>query len=307
MTERSRAETAALVGQFWTAVLAPEAVEPGPCIEWPAARNQKGYGCCSRERSGEGIVSRAVWRELHGAIPDGLRVLHECDNPPCARPAHLFIGTAHENTQDMLRKGRDRAPAGNRSGKIVVPDSYVVELRERWLAGESCPTLAAEAGMHPASMSRLLRGLRRNVTTPVDPAVAASRLIPEQRRAGRPRRVAFISPEKLARRERDERMAQMYANGWSTVRIGKEVGLNPATVYRRLTAMGVTMRSTADYYPARDAEELAAEYRAGGGLVAMAAKHHMTSQRVAALIRSTGTPIRKPGRPVVAHEPKEIA
>ncbi len=42
-------------------------------------------------------------------------VLHKCDNPPCIRPDHLFLGTLNDNNQDMLKKGRyargDNAPA----------------------------------------------------------------------------------------------------------------------------------------------------------------------------------------------------
>ena len=47
-----------------------------------------------------------VW--LRGDIPDGMFVCHRCDNPRCCNPAHLFVGTAQDNTDDMLAKGRAR-------------------------------------------------------------------------------------------------------------------------------------------------------------------------------------------------------
>ena len=44
--------------------------------------------------------------EAHGPIPDGLLVLHSCDNPSCVNPDHLRVGTQAENIQDRDAKGR---------------------------------------------------------------------------------------------------------------------------------------------------------------------------------------------------------
>lgn len=55
---------------------------------------------------------RVSWIIHKGPIPQGLWVLHKCDNPPCTNPDHLFLGRAKDNTQDMIKKGRKISPRG---------------------------------------------------------------------------------------------------------------------------------------------------------------------------------------------------
>jgi hypothetical protein len=87
-----------------------EKIEVGPDWEcWPrsGAHNSKGYG----HLDVQGITldaHRLVWEYTYGPIPDGLRVLHHCDNPPCCNPEHLFLGTDLDNVRDMDAKGRRR-------------------------------------------------------------------------------------------------------------------------------------------------------------------------------------------------------
>lgn len=56
--------------------------------------------------SAERRAHRLAWELANGPVPAGQFVLHRCDNPPCARPDHLFLGTAADNTADMRSKGR---------------------------------------------------------------------------------------------------------------------------------------------------------------------------------------------------------
>ncbi len=88
--------------RFWKKVVKHEG-----CWGWTGATS-RGYGKLGKGRGGEGSVyAHRVSYEIHyGPISDDIDVLHKCDNPPCTNPEHLFSGTAKDNAQDMVRKGR---------------------------------------------------------------------------------------------------------------------------------------------------------------------------------------------------------
>ena len=80
---------------------------PNGCWEWQGSCTVSGgYGHMSCGSDGPIRTHRALWEIVFGSIPDDLCVLHKCDNPPCANPAHLFLGTRAVNNADMRRKGR---------------------------------------------------------------------------------------------------------------------------------------------------------------------------------------------------------
>lgn len=75
------------------------------CWLWLGAVNSAGYG----QLRGDGrayYAHRMSYEVYRGDIPAGLVVRHKCDNPLCANPDHLELGTMSDNTQDMLRRGR---------------------------------------------------------------------------------------------------------------------------------------------------------------------------------------------------------
>ena len=57
-------------------------------------------------------VTHLVWEQTQGTpVPAGHVVRHKCDNSLCCNPKHLEIGTARENTQDMVDRDRHGLPS----------------------------------------------------------------------------------------------------------------------------------------------------------------------------------------------------
>lgn len=90
-------------------------IEPPPygnaCWLWTGALQSERYGCLAVREGGRRMSIRAhriAWELFRGPIPAGLNVLHACDQPRCANPEHLFLGTQADNIRDCVMKGRNR-------------------------------------------------------------------------------------------------------------------------------------------------------------------------------------------------------
>jgi len=124
----------------------------GDCWLWTGSQCARGYGHMAVTLSeGRRFLPshRLAYILCHGTIPDGLWVLHNCpngDNPRCCNPAHLYLGTPRDNTQDAIRKGRWCRGAASPNAKLR--PAQVIEIRRRH-AEEGCsmPALAAQYGV----------------------------------------------------------------------------------------------------------------------------------------------------------------
>lgn len=77
------------------------------CWFWTGSCNRKGYGQLSTRRGQRPLlVHRFSYEHFIGPIPQDMHVLHQCDNPSCVNPDHLFLGTCADNTHDMMSKDR---------------------------------------------------------------------------------------------------------------------------------------------------------------------------------------------------------
>ena len=96
------------------------------------------------------------------SLADGFDVCHRCDNPPCVRPDHLFLGTSAENTADMMAKGRyrpgGRPMPGSTNGYAKLTEPHVIEIRG-WLAmGRKPKDIAPRFGVSAATVYAIKAG-----------------------------------------------------------------------------------------------------------------------------------------------------
>lgn len=137
------------------------------CWAWSGAKTKMGYGNIWRgipKRPGFIYMiysHRAAWVLLNGPIPDGLQVLHKCDNPQCCNPEHLFLGSAKDNMDDKVRKGRARTGLhhGTRNGCAKLTDDKVRSARGMARnEGKTSTELAAVFGVSEWTMRYALNG-----------------------------------------------------------------------------------------------------------------------------------------------------
>lgn len=124
-------------------------IVPDGCWEWLGNRLPRGYGQISVKENGRWTMRyahRVSYEVHHGPIPEGLYVLHSCDNPPCVNPDHLRIGSAAENMAEMKERGR--------SGRVMTAD-WVRAIRG---SVDSTADLARFFGCHWSSIASIRKG-----------------------------------------------------------------------------------------------------------------------------------------------------
>ncbi len=90
---------------------------------------------------------RLSWAVYNGPIPDGLCVLHECDDCHCVSPRCLFLGTKADNSRDMVQKGRQARPRKRRLANHPLQE-WNPRLAVRH---PDHPSLSNSFGVHPMS------------------------------------------------------------------------------------------------------------------------------------------------------------
>ena len=127
------------------------------CWEWTAFKDQCGYGRFSfAGRSAS--AHRVAYQMYVDEIPDGLCVLHRCDNRRCVNPTHLFLGTNTDNIHDCMNKGRSMH--GEKNSQARLTERQVKAIRARRNDGALTADLAKEFGVSGATIYKIAHYLR---------------------------------------------------------------------------------------------------------------------------------------------------
>jgi hypothetical protein len=121
------------------------------CWIWLKCKRADGYGSIGINKTTV-LAHRASWTAFRGEIPDGLYVLHHCDNRICVNPEHLFIGTHTDNMIDRDTKGRNKPRPGILNPKTKLTPQQVLAIRN---SSVGCDKLARQYGMNKSTMARI--------------------------------------------------------------------------------------------------------------------------------------------------------
>ena len=139
------------INKFWKFV---DIIDLDSCWTWIRSKNTYGYG--QLYILGKQIlVHRISWMIYFGGIPDGLCVLHKCDNPSCVNPKHLFLGTSQENAKDRDEKHRNAY--GERHGMSKLSEKEIIKIRKLRFDGYTIVKLGKIFGVDHTMISNICR------------------------------------------------------------------------------------------------------------------------------------------------------
>ena len=132
------------------------------CWNWQLSLNHNGYGNFSILRKSN-VAHRASYEEFVGPIPEGLCVLHKCDNPRCCNPEHLFLGTIQDNADDKVAKGRSMRGSGHY--KAIITEDQAALIFNMIQEGFTIADIKSRLGVGEDIIQPIKRGVTWNHVT----------------------------------------------------------------------------------------------------------------------------------------------
>jgi len=146
-----------LATRFWNKI--DKSRGDDSCWTWTGYCKSDGYGVIGIRGKTTECTHRVAYTLCVGTIPDGMQILHQCDNPPCCNPAHLFLGTQADNIADMVNKGRTVHTKGESHPLAKLTVSQVEEIRTQFTGarGEKV-AFARKFNVSPCTIRDILNG-----------------------------------------------------------------------------------------------------------------------------------------------------
>ncbi|MDD5064964.1 MAG: HNH endonuclease signature motif containing protein [Phycisphaerae bacterium] len=122
------------------------------------SRSQKGYPLYWWDKQSS-HMSRFIWEQCFGTIPEGMQVLHACDVPTCINPEHLFLGTNMDNVQDKMSKHRHKnnTPKGEKHWWVKITKEIAAKI---YSENGSQYKIALKYDVSQSTVSDIKRGVR---------------------------------------------------------------------------------------------------------------------------------------------------
>jgi len=126
------------------------------CWQWTGAINTNGY--CQFGINGKLILAHRYSYELNkGPIPDGMCILHFCDNRKCCNPDHLSLGSRAENNKD--RDNKNRQAKGTMVNTAKLTEEQIKEIRNKLKLGMKQKEIAKEYDINKSHIFRIKNGI----------------------------------------------------------------------------------------------------------------------------------------------------
>ncbi|MEG3847338.1 HNH endonuclease [Microcoleus sp. herbarium19] len=136
------------------------------CINWQGSKLKNGYG--RKWIEGKTVLVHRVVLEskIPGFLDSGHFACHTCDNPSCINPAHLVVGTASENTGQMMERDRKTPRRKSIPGIGILSIAQLREIQTKYLCGAVKNHLAKEYGVQHETITKILQtNIPANFTT----------------------------------------------------------------------------------------------------------------------------------------------
>jgi hypothetical protein len=206
--------------KFWSRV---QIVEGDGCWLWTAGKTGSGYGAI-RMHGRQCLSHRIAFEDAYADVPPGLKVLHTCDNPPCVRPDHLWLGTSKDNTDDMCAKGRNAFGEDHPIAKLKCQD--VENIRAMRAAGVSANAISEWYGVPYSSVAAIIDNRYWNhVGHETDKSINTKA------------KGSAINTAKLTE-EQIPVIRNLHAQGWPSGMIASQFGVHKNTITRILQGIG---------------------------------------------------------------------